>query len=266
MSHSPSKKVALITGASAGIGAVYADRLAARGYDLILVARRADRLQTLCAKLEKAHGIHAEPVVADLSQPDDLARLESILSDTANLHVLVNNAGIARLGPLAQRSAADASDQIALNISAVARLTQAVVPAFIARKAGVIINIASVLGIHALPISAVYSGTKAFVLQYSRGLQQELEGTGVKVQVVLPASTATEIWDLSGVPLAALDKSSLMTSEHMVDAALAGLTQGELVTWPSVADATRWDTYEAARAALFASSQVGTPAPRYQVL
>jgi short-subunit dehydrogenase len=146
------------------------------------------------------------------------------------------------------------------------RLTQAVVPAFIGRNQGVIINIASVLAIHSMPISAIYSGTKAFVLQYSRGLQEELAGTGVKVQLVLPASTATEIWDLSGVPLAALNKDALMTTEHMVDAALAGFDQGETITWPSVADASLWEKYEAARSALFANTQVGTPAPRYKVL
>ncbi|WCM89867.1 SDR family NAD(P)-dependent oxidoreductase [Acidovorax sp. NCPPB 3576] len=266
MTHPPSRKVALITGASAGIGAVYADRLAARGYDLILVARRADRLQALCDRLAKAHGIQAEPIVADLGQADDLARVEAILSTNDNLHVLVNNAGIARLGKVSQRSADDALSQIALNITALTRLTQAVVPRFIARNAGLIVNIGSVLGIHSLPISAVYSGTKAFVLHYSTGLQQELAGTQVKVQVVLPASTATELWDLSGVPLAALNKDGLMTAEHMVDAALAGLDQGETVTFPSVADAGLWDRYEAARSQLFAATQVGTPAPRYQVL
>lgn len=260
-----SKKVALVTGASSGIGAVYADRLAARGYDLILVARRADRLEALCAQVSKAHGIKAEAIVADLTQDEDLARIETILSTNADVRVLVNNAGIARLGPVAQRSAGDALSQIALNITAVTRLTQAVVPAFIARKEGVIINIASVLAIHSLPISAVYSGTKAFVLQYSRGLQEELAGTGVKVQLVLPASTATEIWDLSGVPLAALNKDALMTTEHMVDAALAGWDQGEAITWPSVADAALWGKYEAARSELFAATQVGTPAPRYRI-
>ncbi|KQV85591.1 SDR family oxidoreductase [Rhizobacter sp. Root1221] len=265
MTSPTSKKVAVVTGASSGIGAVYADRLAARGYDLILVARRADRLEALCTQLAKAHGINAEPMVADLSQDDDLARVETILSTREDVHVLVNNAGIARLGTIAQRSADDALSQIALNITALTRLTQAVVPAFIKRNHGVIINIASVLAVHALPISAVYSGTKAFVLQYSRGLQQELAETGVKVQLVLPASTATELWDLSGVPLAALNKSALMTTEHMVDAALAGLDQGEAVTWPSVADATLWEKYEAARTELFASTQAGTPAPRYNI-
>jgi len=259
-------KVALITGASSGIGAVYADRLAARGYDLILVARRADRLQALSAQITKAHGVKAEAVVADLSQSEDLARIEAILSSNERLHVLVNNAGIARLGPLTQRSADDTASQVALNITALTRLTQAVLHPFIARKQGLIINIASVLGIHAMPISAVYSGTKAFVLHYSQGLQQELADTGVKVQLVLPASTATEIWDLSGVPLAALNKDTLMTTEHLVDAALAGLDQGEAITWPSVADLTLWEKYEAARAALFAGSQMGTPAPRYSVI
>ena len=265
MTNPTSKKVALVTGASSGIGAVYADRLAARGYDLILVARRADRLEALCAQVSKAHGIKAESIVADLTQDHDLARIEAVLSTNEDVRVLVNNAGIARLGPVAQRSADDALSQIALNVTALTRLAQAVVPQFIRRNQGVIINIASALAIHSLPISAVYSGTKAFVMQYSRGLQQELAETAVKVQLVLPASTATEIWDLSGVPLAALNKDTLMTTENMVDAALAGFDQGETITWPSVADASLWEKYEAARSALFAGTQAGTPAPRYRI-
>lgn len=256
---------ALITGASSGIGAVYADRLAARGYDLILVARRADRLEALCAQLAKAHGIKAESVVADLTKDQDLAHIEKLLANREDVQVLVNNAGIARLAPAVQMSTSEALNQIALNITALTRLTQAAVPAFVARKQGLIINIASVLAVHSMAISAIYSGTKAFVLQYSRGLQQELADTGVQVQLVLPASTATELWDLSGVPLAALNKSTLMTTENMVDAALAGLDQDETITWPSVADASLWDKYDAARAELFASTQAGTPAPRYKI-
>ncbi len=259
-------KTALITGASSGIGAVYADRMAARGYNLILVARRADRLEALCAQLANTRGVKAEPVVADLTLDQDVARIETLLASREDIQVLVNNAGIARLAPAAQTSANDAQAQIALNISALTRLTQAAVPAFVARKQGLIINIASVLAIHSMAISAIYSGTKAFVLQYSRGLQQELADTGVKVQLVLPASTATELWDLSGVPLAALNKSTLMTTENMVDAALAGLDQGETITWPSVTDASLWDKYDAARSELFASTQAGTPAPRYQIV
>ncbi|MGL5286344.1 MAG: SDR family NAD(P)-dependent oxidoreductase [Aeromonas sp.] len=256
---------ALITGASSGIGAVYADRLAARGYDLILVARRADRLEALSAQLAKTHGVKAEPVVADLTKDQDLAHVETLLATREDVQVLVNNAGIARLAPAAQTSVNDALTQISLNITALTRLTQVAVPAFVARNQGLIINIASVLAVHSLPISAIYSGTKAYVLQYSRGLQQELAETGVKVQLVLPASTATELWDLSGVPLAALNKDTLMTTEDMVDAALAGLDQGETITWPSVSDASLWDKYDVARTELFASTQAGTPAPRYKI-
>ncbi|WP_431097379.1 SDR family NAD(P)-dependent oxidoreductase [Polaromonas aquatica] len=265
MTNNSSRKVALITGASSGIGAVYAARLAARGYDLILVARRADRLEALCAQLSKAHGIKAEPIMADLTKDQDVARIETVLSTNKDVRVLVNNAGLARLAPAAQMPVNDVVTQITLNITALTRLTQAAVPTFVARNQGLIINIASALAVHSLPISAIYSGTKAFVLQFTRGLQQELAETGVKVQLVLPASTATEIWDLSGVPLAALNQETLMTTEHMVDAALAGLDQGETITWPSVADASLWEKYEAARSELFAGTQAGMPAPRYKI-
>ena len=265
MTNPSPKKIALVTGASSGIGAVYADRLAARGYDLILVARRADRLEAICTQIAKAHGVKAEPIVADLTQEQDVARIETMVATQEDLQVLANNAGVARLAPAAQTSANEALAQINLNITALMRLTQAALPAFVARKQGLIINIASALAVHSLPISAIYSGTKAFVMQYSRGLQQELADTGVKVQLVLPASTSTELWDLSGVPLAALNKDTLMTTEHMVAAALAGLDQGETITWPSVADASLWEKYEAARSALFAGTQAGKPAPRYQI-
>ncbi|MFM0628064.1 SDR family NAD(P)-dependent oxidoreductase [Paraburkholderia xenovorans] len=260
-----SRKVAVVTGASSGIGAVYADRLAARGYDLVLVARRADRLEALAEKVSAAHGVKVESIVADLTNDADLARIEKILATDPAVRVLVNNAGLARLRPVGQSSAEDTRSQIALNITALTRLTQAAVPAFVSRNEGVIVNIASVLAIHSMPVSAVYSGTKAFVLQYSRGLQQELAETGVKVQLVLPASTATEIWDESGIPLSALQKESVMTTENLVDAALSGFDQGETVTWPSVADASLWDTYDTARSALFAATQVGKPAPRYKI-
>jgi short-subunit dehydrogenase len=259
------RKVAVVTGASSGIGAVYADRLAARGYDLVLVARRADRLEALSAKISTAHGVKVDSIVADLTKDADLARVEKVLATDPAVRVLINNAGLARLRSIAEASPEDTSSQIALNITALTRLTQAAVPAFVSRKEGVIVNIASVLSIHSMPVSSVYSGTKAFVLQYTRGLQQELAETGVKVQLVLPASTATEIWDESGIPLSALRKESVMTTENMVDAALAGFDQGETITWPSVADASLWDNYDVARSALFAATQVGTPAPRYNI-
>ena len=237
-------------------------RVAKRGYDLLLIARRADRLDKLSARISKDHGVKVETLVADLEQETDLARVESVLAGNAAIRVLVNNAGIARLAPVAGSPLKDSLSQIALNITSLTRLTHAVLPAFKARNDGVIVNIASVLAVHALPISAVYSGTKAFVLNFSRGLQAELAGTGVKVQLVLPASTATELWDNSGVPLAALAAENVMSTENLVDAALSGFDKDEVVTWPSVANASLWDRYEAARSELFAATQTGKPAPR----
>jgi uncharacterized protein len=266
MSESTSKKIAVVTGASSGIGAVYADRLAARGYDLIVVARRADRLAALSEKILKTYaGTRVEVIAADLAMESDLVCVEKVLATNSAVHVLVNNAGLARLAPIGRAPVQQSLAQIALNITSVARLTHAVLPALLSRNDGVIVNIASVLAIHSLPISSVYSGTKAFVLNFSRGLQDELAGSGVKVQVVLPASTATEIWDATGLPLSALDQDTVMTAENLVDAALAGLDKGEAITWPTVADASLWDMYDAARSTLFAATQTGKPAARYNV-
>ena len=263
---SNSSKTALVTGASSGIGAVYADRLAARGYDLILVARRADRLNALADRLSTTYGRKVQVLAADLAKESDLARVEAVLKSDESVRMLVNNAGIARFSPFAKSSIDDAASQIALNITALTRLALAALPGFVARNEGTLVNIASILAVHALPISTVYSATKAYVLQFSRGLQQELAGTGVKVQAVLPAATETEIWSegISGVPLAALNKDSVMSVENLVDAALAGFDKGEAVTWPSVGDAGLWNTFDAARSALFGATQTGTPAARYR--
>ena len=257
--------IAIDIGASAGIGAVYADRLAERGYDLVLVARRLDRLEALAEKIRKAHGVNVQALQVDLEKESDISKVERLLSTNPAVRVLVNNAGLARLKPLEQSPAQDLLAQIALNITSLTRLTHAVLPAFVKRNDGAIINIASVLSIHALPVSAVYSGTKGFVMNFTRGLQDELANTGVKVQLVHPATTATEIWDNSGIPLSALNQDTVMTTENLVDAALAGFDKGEKVTWPSVADATLWDKYDQARSTLFAASQTGKPAPRYNV-
>lgn len=262
----PSKPVALVTGASAGIGAVYADRLAARGFDLILVARRADRLQTLSTNLAAAYGTKIDVVEADLTKDADVTRVEQVIRDNPAIVMLVNNAGNSTLAPVAKTSAQDAAAMVALNVTALTRLTHAILPAFLARNEGAIINVASVLSFHALPISAIYSGTKGYVMNFSRGLQQELAETNVRLQLVLPASTATELWDLSGVPLASLNQASVMSAENLVDAALAGFDMGEAVTLPSVADASLWDGFDEARSALFAATQTGEPAPRYRAV
>ncbi|MEI9987657.1 MAG: SDR family oxidoreductase [Aliidongia sp.] len=258
------KGTAVVTGASAGIGKVYADRLAGRGYDLILVARRGDRLAAVADELRAKHGIAVETVVADLGAAADLDRVASVLAADERITLLVNNAGASTLAPVSQTKRADLDAMNDVNVLALARLTHAVLPGFKARDRGTIINIGSVLGFESLPASSIYSATKGYVLNFTRGLQQELADTGVVVQLVLPAATATDIWELSGVPLSALDPATIMSVENCVDAALAGLDLGETVTMPSVEDAgALLAQYDAARVALLAASQTGKPASRY---
>lgn len=257
------KSLAVVTGASSGIGAVYADRLAARGHDLLVVARRANRLRDLATRLSERHGGRVEVLVADLAVEAGIARVEDRLKRDPAIAVLVNNAGNGKLGATVAMSDADAAATVALNITALTRLSRAVLPGFLARDAGALINIGSVVGLRALAVATLYSATKAYVLNFTRGLQLEVEGTGVKVQAVLPAGTATEFYDQAGIPLSAFDPAAIMSTEALVDAALAGFDRSEAVTLPSVHDTGLWDAYEAANIALFAATQEGRPAPRY---
>lgn len=258
------KGTAVVTGASAGIGKIYADRLAGRGYDLILVARRGDRLAAVATELRARYGVAVEPLVADLGVAADLDRVAAVLRDDDRITLLVNNAGTSTLAPMAKTDAAALDAMTAINVAALARLTLAVLPRFTAKDRGTIINIGSVLGFHFLPVSSIYSATKGYVLNFTRGLQQELADTNVRVQLVAPAATATEIWEISGVPLSALEPGTIMTAEDCVDAALAGLDLGEAITMPSAEDAgALLAAYDTARVALLAGSRTGRPASRY---
>ncbi len=265
MTNTPSKGTALITGASRGIGAVYADRLAKRGYDLILVARSEAPLKDVAARLSSATGRRVIPIAADLNDPADLAKVETKLKDDPSITMLVNNAGTASLAPLLDADIQKMEDMIALNITALTRLTYAAAPAFVKRGAGTIINIASVVGISPEALNGVYGATKAYVLALSHSLQHELAAKGIRVQAVLPGATATDLWEIAGLPWQKLPASIVMTTEDMVDAALVGLDQGELVTIPGLHDGDEWTRFEAARRAIsqrFGNSQ---PAPRYQI-
>ena len=202
-------------------------------------------------------------VVADLTAEAGLAQVERTLRSDPRIALLVNNAGNGKLSGTADMSDADTASTIALNVVAPTRLARAVLPGFLERDAGAIINVSSVMAFHALPITTLYSATKSYVLMFSRGLQAELAETGVRVQAVLPAGTATEFYDQAGIPLSAFDPSAVMTTENLVDAALAGFDAGEAVTLPSVHDAALWTAYDEAQATLFGATQVGTPAPRY---
>lgn len=263
MTPSTAPGTALVTGASAGIGKTYAQRLAARGLDLILVARRADRLEALAAELRARHGVRVDTLAADLAEPAGLERVARVVEQDERLTMLVNNAGVSTLAPVAATGLPALDAMTAVNVTALVRLSRAAVVAFKARDRGTLVNIGSVLGFHTLPVSAAYSGTKGYVLNFTRGLQDEVAGTGVVVQLVLPAATATDIWELSGVPVSSLDPAQVMSVDDLVDAALAGLDQGERITLPSVEDARLFADFEAARLKLMAAAQNGRPASRY---
>jgi short-subunit dehydrogenase len=261
-----SKGLAVITGASTGIGAVYADRLARRGYDLLLVARNQGRLADLASKLARETGSDVDILAADLTDSNDLAKLEQVLREDPRITLLVNNAGLGATAPLLKSDIADMSRMIALNVEVPTRLTYAVVPAFVKRGAGAIINIASIVAVAPERLSGVYGGTKAFVFGFSQSLRHELANTGVKVQVVLPGATATDFWRIAGRPVENLPQEIVMTAEDMVDAALAGFDQGEFVTIPALADAGQWQSFEAARQALMPNLSRAEPASRYGVV
>ncbi|MDB5360823.1 MAG: short-chain dehydrogenase/reductase [Rhodospirillales bacterium] len=265
MSTIEHKGTALITGASSGIGAVYADRLAKRGYDLILVARNQARLQALAARLESETGRSVRTLAADLNDKADLARVEAVLKSDASISLLVNNAGVGATAPLLASDIDKMDEMIALNVGALTRLTYAAAPGFVARGAGTFINIASIVAISPETLNGVYGGSKAYVLAFSQSLQHELAGKGVRVQAVLPGATATEFWDIAGLPVNNLPEAWVMTAENMVDAALAGLDLGEIVTIPALPEQAEWDAFETARRAMSGRLSNATPAARYNV-
>ncbi len=254
---------ALVTGASSGIGAIYADRLARRGHDLILIARSRDRLDTLAKRVSDQTGRAVEVVVADLNDRTDLRRVEKILREDASITTLVNNAGVGAAAPLLASDIDKLEEMIALNVTALTRLTYAAAPAFVERRGGSIINISSIAGVAPEVLNGVYGGTKAFVLGLSLSLHKELAEHNVRIQAVLPGATATDFWDLAGVPVSNLPSEIVMSADAMVDAALAGFDQGELITIPSLPDIADWNAYEAARQKLMPNLSRKTPAPRY---
>lgn len=257
-----SKGTYLVTGASDGIGAVYADRLAKRSHDLILVARRADKLEALAARLRRDAGVGVEAITADLADAGDLARLEARLRDDAAIIGLVNNAGVANEGPFVTADPAHLSGMIVLNVLAVTRLSAAIAPRLAAQGRGTIINLGSVTALMPEAFTAVYPATKAFVLTFSEALQSELGPRGVRVQAVLPGITRTAIWDAE--KLAQIPAGMVMGVDDMVDAALVGLDAGETITIPALPDPAALDAFLSARAALRPGLSLSTPAPRYR--
>jgi short-subunit dehydrogenase len=263
MAETQNKGTALITGASTGIGAIYADRLARRGYDLVIVARNRDRLNSLAKQLTTETGRSIEVVTADLTKPSDVARVENILREDASITMLVNNAGIGSVASILQADVNAMQKMIDLNITALTRLSYAAAPAFAKRGTGTIINISSVVAISVEALNGVYSASKSYVLSFGHSLQKDLAEKGVRVQTVLPGATATEFWDVAGYPPQKTSETT-MSAADCVDAALSGLDAGELVTIPGLHDASLWTHWEAERKSIGPTLRNAKPAPRYR--
>jgi len=255
---------ALITGASSGIGAVYADRLARRGYDLVLVARDQARLDTLAERLRADTGVKVEVIPADLVRKPDQARIEQKLRDDASITLLVNNAGVAGTGDFVGGDIEQVDAMIQLNVVAVTRLAAAAAQAFKTRGRGAIVNLGSVVALVPEQFTNPYSATKAYVLSFTQSLNQELAGTGVRVQAVLPGATRTEIWERSGRAIETLPAEILMDVDELVDAALAGFDAGELVTLPALPDAAEFEAFTAARLKMAPNLSRNAAAARYK--
>jgi len=256
------KPSVLITGASSGIGVVYADRFAKRGHDLVLVARDRARMEVLAERLRRETGVAVDIVQADLTDAVQLAQVETRLRDDAHIGILVNNAGASAAGGFLEQSGDDVARLISLNTTALARLTSAVTPRFVAAGEGSIVNIASVVALAPEIGLTVYGATKAFVLFLSQGLQLELGPKGIYVQAVLPAATRTEIWERSGRDVNTL--TGVMEVDELVDAALLGFDRREAITIPPLPDAGQWDAFNAARQAMVPNFVQTHAAARYQ--
>ena len=254
---------ALVTGASSGIGKVYADRLAKRGYDLVLVARDEARLKALAETLGTETGRKVEVLRADLTDAADLATVAARLADDLTITLLVNNAGMALNGGLLENDAPALERLIALNITAPTILARAVAPGLVDRG-GAIVNIASVLAFAPEMIDGVYSGTKAYLLNLTLGLAAKYADSKLRVQAVLPGATRTEIWERSGLDLESFPAEMVMDVDDLVDAALVGFDKGETVTIPPLADEGQYLAYDEARKALAPGLSRRDVAARYR--
>lgn len=254
---------AIVTGASSGIGEVYAERLADRGYDLVLVARRKAELEKLAGSIAARTGRKVDFIVADLANSEGQALVEQRLRDDSTVTLLVNNAGAAATGPIVDGNADATEQMLTINVLALTRLSAAAANAFAARKAGAIVNVSSVMSVIITPRTAGYAASKAYVLNFSRALAEELAPLGVHVQAVLPGYTRTPF--LPEQFLATLPPEIVMDVNDLVDAALVGLDKGETVTIPPVHDIGDWDAFEAARQRLAGKTGNNQPAERYRV-
>ena len=254
--------LALVTGASSGIGRAFASRLATDGHDLVVVARRKDRLEELAASLPQ---VAVRVVAADLSTDEGVDTVADLCA-ALPLTMLVNNAGVAHYMPLADLPAQQARELVHVKVVAPTMLTRAAVPGMTSRGGGTIINVAGMIAFSGpapatvLPRRAVYAGTLAHAVALSQTLSAELEGSGVRVQVVCPGVVATEFHTVQGLDLSAVPR---MSADDVVTASLRGLALGEVVCAPGVEDDSLLRAVFAADLAAF-GAQRPQLASRYQ--
>jgi short-subunit dehydrogenase len=261
---------ALVTGASSGIGAAFAERLAHDGYDLTIVARRRDKLETLAEQLQQKYLVSVEVIAADLSQPEDLQKVENRLEEDSALELLVNNAGFGGYMAFIELDPAKATELINLKVLAVTRLTRAALPGMIARERGSIVNVSSRLafsgsmGSSQLPKRATYAGVNAFINTFTQLLQSELEGTGVQVQGLCPGVVQTEFHERVGIDPSRYPTAIVMTPEEVVQASLAGLKLGEVICVPAMEDLSLLTQIQESEKRFFELTRSGKSAARYR--
>ena len=262
--------LALVTGASSGIGAAFAKRLAQDGYDLILVARRQERLDALARELMAIHRVNVEVLAADLSKPDDLRGVEKRIRDGAALEMLVNNAGFGGYMPFVELAPDKAEELIRLQVLAVTRLCRAALPGMIARGHGSIVNVSSRLafsgpmGSTQLPKRATYAGTKAFINTFSQLLQSELDESGVQVQALCPGVVQTEFHEQVGIDPNRYPAAIVMKPEDVVQASLIGLKLGEVICVPALEDTNLLMQIQESKKRFFELTRSGSLANRYK--
>lgn len=254
----------MITGASAGIGAIYADRFSKRGHDLILVSNEGVRLEALANELSERNGTNNDWIYADLTNEAEVMTIETRIREDNQIGILINDAGMSLHGSTLENTHAQLLKLMQLNSVQLALLSAAAAETFGLRRTGSIVNIASVLGLAAAPQYApsLYSGSKAFVITFTQSLRAELAGTGVYVQCVLPGATRTEIWAKAGMNPD--EVPGLMEVDDLVDAALLGYDRREETTIPTLEDEGLWTSYETARQAMLPDALRGLLASRYK--
>jgi uncharacterized protein len=260
-------EVALITGASSGIGAALAERLAHDGRDLVIVARRRERLEALAHRLETESGVRVEVLVADLTEPEQLLTVEKRVAGDPHVDLLVNNAGFGGYGPFTELEPDFADRLIGIHVRAPMRLTRAALPGMVTRGHGAIVNIASLLALSG-PLQvrmsgrATYAGAKSFLLTFTQALAQELAATGVKAMVCLPGMVETEFHGMrrGDAPL----PPSMMTAGDVAQAIVAGLELGEIICVPGLEDIHLFEQLRDTQHATLFGGTSGSLATRYR--